>query len=209
MYTMRISVYPTVGKLGEVQGLVEPHLKERQAQGVAGALSAQVFGEGQSLVIGYRFRDLAAVERFQRGNRKDAGFQAYQARLAPLLRAPTRVELLEVLSPAPPGQPPGYVQRVTIYPGLEQVGEVRRLLEEQTNANAGRDVRSSLARPVFSAEGLTFIVSVLHANLAALERVTRQAEADASVQAFFARLRAAIRRPSEIELFEVLIPFPS
>src|SRR5215213_230596 len=204
MYTQWITLHPVGGKVGEVETLVTERVKLRQAQGVNAALSQKVLGEGAVYALGIRFPDLAGFQAFRTGNRHDAGFQTYQATLGPLLRAPSTIDLQEMLMMPAAGTPPQYVQRVTVYPSLDNLGDVSELLRERLTAAATTGGRGALSRPVVSEHGPSFQVNILHADLPAFEHATQTNEADRDVQKFIGKLAGLIRHPSKMELFEVL-----
>jgi hypothetical protein len=207
MYTLWITLQPAAGKIGEVEALVTERLKMRQAQGVNAALSQKVLGEGVVYSLGMRFPDLAGFHAFRTANRHDAEFQTYQAKLGPLLRAPSTLDLQEMLLMPAAGPPPQYVQRVTIYPSLEKLAAVSELLRERLTAAAATGGRGGLSRPVVSEHGPSFQVNILHGDLPAFECATQANEADKEFQKFIGKLAGLIRHPSKMELFEVLVPF--
>ncbi len=205
MYTLRLTSYPMAGKADELRALLTDRVKQRQSQGIRAGLTVRVAGEGGAFAVGLQFPDLAGVDKLRQANRTDPGLQAYQAKLAPLIRAPGKSELLEVLLPAPAGPAPAYVQRVTLYPSAGNAALVRALLEERQKASAAAGVRTGLARSVVNAEGQMFAVNVLLEDLAALERVTQRNASDPSFQAFLGKIGGLIQRGGS-ELFEVVVP---
>ncbi len=207
MYTQWITLHPVAGKVGEVERLVTERVTMRQAQGTNAALSQKVLGEGAVYSLGIRFPDLAGFHAFRTANRRDAEFQTYQAKLGPLLRAPSMLDLQEMLVMPEAGTPPQYVQRVTVYPSLEKLSDVSELLRERLTAAASTGGRGALSRPVVSEHGPSFQVNILHADLSAFERATQTNEADKEFQKFYGKLVELIRHPSKMELFEVLVPF--
>jgi hypothetical protein len=209
MYTQRITLHPVAGKVGEVEAIITERIKRRQAQGTDASLSQRLTGVGATFTLGLRFADLAAFQSFRTANRADTELQAYQAKLAPMLLGPGSVELLEVLIPAAAGPTPKYLQRVTIYPTLDKVGEVTELLKERITAAAAHGDRAGLSRPVVSDHGPSFEANILHEALSAFERTTRANEADKDFQKFVGKLRELIGHPSKTELFEILVPFTS
>ena len=209
MYTQRVTLHPIAGKAGEVEALLTDRIKRRQAQGTNASLSQRLTGDGATFTLGLRFPDMAAFQSFRAANRADTEFQAYQATLAPMLLGPGSVELLEVLIPAAAGPTPKYLQRVTIYPTLDKVGEVTELLEERITVAAAHGDRAGLSRPVVSDHGPSFEANILHEDLSAFERTTRDNEADKDFQKFVGKLRGLVRHPSKSELFEILVPFTS
>ena len=209
MYTQRVTLQPVAGKVAEVEALLTDRIRRRQAQGTNASLAQRLTGEGATFMLALRFPDIAAFQSFRTANRADREFQAYQATLAPMLRGPGRVELSEILIPAAAGPAPTYLQRVTIYPALDKVTDVRELLEERITTAASQGGRAALARPVVSDHGPAFEATILHEDLSAFERTTRANEADKDFQTFLGNLAGLVRQPSKTELFEVLVPFTS
>jgi len=207
MYTQRITLHPSAGKAGEMEALISDRIKRRQAQGTNASLSQRLTGEGTTFTLGLRFPDMAAFQSFRAANRADTEFQAYQAKLSPMLLGPGNVELFEILIPPAAGPTPKYLQRVTVYPMLDKIGEVTELLREQMTAAAAHGDRIGLSRPVVSDHGPTFEVNILHEDLTAFERTARGNEADKDFQKFVGKLRGLIRHPGKSELFEILVPF--
>ncbi len=102
MYIQRARLFPAPGKAPEVRVALEERVKKRQGQGVDISLSRQLFApDGATFVITSRFRDLAEYESRTHQMEADPEYQAFVFKLAPLIRAVSKYELLEVLVPFP------------------------------------------------------------------------------------------------------------
>ena len=102
-----------------------------------------------------------------------------------------------------------YMQRVSIYPDPEKVGEVRSLLLERVKARQSAGIRGALSELVAGGHAPQFTVSVLFENLAAFEAFRKRDQSDADFQKFIGKLASLIRKPSGFDIMEVLLPMPS
>lgn len=102
-----------------------------------------------------------------------------------------------------------YMQRVSIYPNPEKVGEVRAMLVERVKSRQTDGVRVALSEVVAGSHVPQFAVSVLFNDLAAFEAFRKRDQADADFQKFIAKLSSLIRKPSDFDLMEILAPMPS
>ena len=102
-----------------------------------------------------------------------------------------------------------YVQRISIYPEPEKVGDVRALLLERVKARQAAGIRVALAEMVAGTDAPQFTVNILFADLAAFEASRKRDQADGDFQKFVGKLSSAIRQSSDIDLMEVLAEMPS
>ena len=102
-----------------------------------------------------------------------------------------------------------YMQRVSIYPNPEKVGEVRTMLVERAKSRQADGVRLALSELVAGGHAPQFTVSILFNDLAAFEASRKRDQADGDFQKFVAKLSSLIRKPSAFDLMEVLAPMPS
>jgi len=101
------------------------------------------------------------------------------------------------------------MQRVSIYPNPEKVGEVRTMLVERAKSRQADGVRLALSELVAGGHAPQFTVSILFNDLAAFEASRKRDQADGDFQKFIAKLSSLIRKPSDFDLMEVLAPMPS
>jgi len=102
-----------------------------------------------------------------------------------------------------------YMHRISIYPNADKVPEVRAMVTERVKARQSGGLRVALAELVAGTDAPQFTVSVLWNDLAAFEARRKSDQADADFQKFVAKLSTSIRRPSDIDILEVLLPMPS
>lgn len=101
-FTQRALGYPAVGKGPELRAIMEERVKGLQSSGQRATLGVSVYGtDGQEFTTTLAFQDLAALESYRRRNQSDPAFQAYVAKVNPLIRQGPKVELAEVLIPFP------------------------------------------------------------------------------------------------------------
>ncbi|HYM16035.1 MAG TPA: hypothetical protein VEZ14_10790 [Dehalococcoidia bacterium] len=101
-----------------------------------------------------------------------------------------------------------YMQRISIYPTPEKVGEARALLVERAKLRQEAGLRLALSELVAGAHAPQFTVSVLFNDLAAFEASRKRDQADADFQKFVAKLASLVRKPMGFDLMEVLAPMP-
>jgi len=97
----RAFVYPAGDKVGAVRSILEQFVRDAHATGRGGLmLSQQVFSEtGPLLVLTATDTDVAALD--QRRRERAATIQDMVQAIAPLVRAPIAVRLLQVVVPLP------------------------------------------------------------------------------------------------------------
>ena len=102
-----------------------------------------------------------------------------------------------------------YMQRVRNYPQQGKEREMQQLLESwvQTRHALGRKV--GLSTQLFASEGVVFIITIRFNDLAELEQQRQRDRTDQAFQDYAGKLGALIRRPTTVELLEVLVPLPS
>jgi hypothetical protein len=102
MFIHRVRGFPSPGKVSEYRATLEEWVKKRQGQGINTSLARQLFApDGATLVVTTRFHDLAEYENQTRKMEADPAYHALVAKLAPLSRAMSQFELMEVLVPFP------------------------------------------------------------------------------------------------------------
>ncbi len=102
-----------------------------------------------------------------------------------------------------------YMQRISIYPRSDKVGEARALLQERVKTRQSEGLRAALSELAVGGDGPRFVIALMFNDLAAFEDLRRRNQADASFQAFFAKITSLERKPAEVELFEVVVPMQS
>ncbi|HEU4759849.1 MAG TPA: hypothetical protein VFT91_07690 [Dehalococcoidia bacterium] len=100
-----------------------------------------------------------------------------------------------------------YIFRSSIYPSLGKAPEVRALLEAQVKSEQAKGVAAALALTVFGPD-LGFIVNRRFDDLAAYESWRHSRQSDPAVQEYLAKVGSLSRQAPNLELNEVLIPFP-
>ena len=96
-----------------------------------------------------------------------------------------------------------YVQNVRIFAALDKAAEVRSLLEEAVR-NSPTDVLNSLSVSILGELGI-FVVTTLHEDLAAYEKVRDRNQADSSFRASVAKLSTTIRQPFVVTLRDIVV----
>ncbi len=102
-----------------------------------------------------------------------------------------------------------YMQRVSIYPDPEKLGEVRSMLLERAKARQSAGIRLALTELVAGSDTPQFTVSTRFDDLAAFETQRKRDQADADFQKFVGKLASMIRKPTAFDLMEVLVPMPN
>jgi hypothetical protein len=100
MFVQRVVFHAAQGKGRELRALLEERVKSAQSQGVAAALSVQMFGGG-GFTMTIRYNTLAELEERRAGIASDPAFQAWVTKVAAVTRQPNESELYEVLIPLP------------------------------------------------------------------------------------------------------------
>jgi hypothetical protein len=207
MITVRVRVYPALGREAEVRSFMTEWVKTAQGQGERLGLAQRVYSsEGSMLAIPRWFQDVAAADARRQENRADAAWQANLTKLNAMIREPVRQSLEEIIvPPGPSSTPPGVVRRVFFFPAMDKVGELRARLSEvaETASAAGRP-GVSLSQGIFSDIGPLLVLTTTHADLAELDQVRRERAADA--QALMATAAALSRAAAVVRLLEVIVP---
>jgi hypothetical protein len=102
-----------------------------------------------------------------------------------------------------------FMQRISIYPDPEKLGEVRSMLLERVKARQGAGIRLALTELVAGSDTPQFTVSTLFDELAAFEAQRKRDQADGDFQKFVGKLASLIRKPTDFDLMEVLAPMPT
>jgi len=102
-----------------------------------------------------------------------------------------------------------YMQRALIYPQLGKEREMQQHLESWVRMRQDQGRKVGLAMQLFSPEGVVFVLTVRHDDLAAYEQQQQRNRADPAFQDFIAKNTSLSRHSSRIELLEVLVPLPS
>ncbi len=102
-----------------------------------------------------------------------------------------------------------FMQRISIYPDPEKLGDVRSILLERAKARQGAGIRLALTELVAGSHAPQFTVSTLFDNLAAFEAQRKQDQMDGDFQKFAGKLASMIRKPTAFDIMEVLVPMPS
>ena len=101
-----------------------------------------------------------------------------------------------------------FSQRGTHYPVFGKGPELRALLEERVKARQAQGFRVGLSAQMFGAEGVTYILTTIYPDLAALEKNRKENQSDPAFIAYQAKLTGLQRMPTKTELFEILVPVP-
>jgi quinol monooxygenase YgiN len=202
----RIVQTPWPGKAGELTQILTEQVRARQAKGQPAALIASLAGVGAPLAVALRFESLGDFERFREENRTDKQFQAFLAKLGPLLAAPSRFELWESTIDITPERAPRFVQRVETTAAPGKAGQMTQLLTERIRSAQGDGVRRGLAQTILGEPG-RFAVTLLFDSIEAFEELRVRNMKDPGFQQFQERISALAAGPATIELNEVLVPF--
>lgn len=102
-----------------------------------------------------------------------------------------------------------YMQRISIYPDPEKIAEVRTMLIERAKTRQSSGTRVALSELVAGSDTPQFTVSTMFDDLAAFEAFRKRDQADAEFQKFVAKIASLIRKPTDFDLLELLVPMPS
>ena len=102
-----------------------------------------------------------------------------------------------------------YMQRISIYPDPEKIAEVRTMLIERAKARQSSGTRVALSELVAGSDTPQFTVSTIFDDLAAFEAFRKRDQADVEFQKFVAKISSLIRKPTDFDLLELLVPMPS
>ena len=210
-YIQRISHYPAVGKGQELRALLEEWARTAPSRGFAHNLTSQLLSsEGPNFINGIRHENLAAFETYPERSRANPGFGPFATKEEPLLDRSAQSELVEVLIPPPSQAPtPKFTLRFSHYPTMGKGPALLALLEERvkTMQSRGRVFRG-LTRRAFSSEGPVFASIIGFQDMASLEAFQHNNQRDPKFRAFAKKAESLMARPSKIELFQMLVPFP-
>ena len=210
-YIQRISHYPAVGKGPELRALLEEWARTAPSRGFAHNLTSQLLSsEGPNFINGIRHENLAAFETYPERSRANPGFGPFATKEEPLLDRSAQSELVEVLIPPPRQAPtPKFTLRFSHYPTMGKGPALLALLEERvkTMQSRGRVFRG-LTRRAFSSEGPVFASIIGFQDMASLEAFQHNNQRDPKFRAFAKKAESLMARPSKIELFQMLVPFP-
>ena len=94
-------MFPVMGKVGELEKVMEEWWQYAQSKGYRISLARQVFAsEGTVIVAEGQHESLAAWEQWSAASGADPTWSAFGARRAVLERAPGRTEVFRLLRPA-------------------------------------------------------------------------------------------------------------
>lgn len=211
MFSHRVTHYPAFGKGPDVRALLEERVKSGQASGIRAGLSSHLLGaDGQAFVMTVIHPDLAAYDKRRRGNAADPGFRAYQTKLAEVIRKPNSQELFEVLVAAPPSaESATFIVRNIHYPVPGKNLDLRALLEERVKSRQAQGARVGLSVQLFGSDGVSYVLSVRHPDLAAYEKYRQDTLGDRPENRAYQAKLGELQRATRQELFEILIPVPS
>ncbi len=102
-----------------------------------------------------------------------------------------------------------FIQRVSIFPSPGKDVELGDALADWVKKRQAKGINVSLSVQLFNPEGIAFVTTTRFRDLAELENRRRQDRADREFQAALAKFASLVRVPARIELYEVLVPFPS
>jgi hypothetical protein len=203
-FTHVFSYYPAVGKQGELAALLTERAQARQAAGQRATLAAQLYGEHARYVLAVNLPDLDAIEKLYDDLRTDPAVAAFAAKSAPLMRAPIRSELHEVLiEPSAPGG--RWMARGTNWPILGRQAELQAVMAEVVKAEAAAGTRGQLTRPVASDDNPSFSSIYRFDTLGEFGKFRERRQMDTTT---VQKLAALITRPPRVELLQILAPAP-
>jgi len=209
MFVQRLVFAPALGKFPDLRALLTERVKQRQAEGVDAALAVAIdpTPDGAWFAMNIRHADLAALEAFRDRNAADAGFQAWNAKLVPLLGRNPAGDISETLSVPPPGGPVRFIQRITFRPAPGRLPELRAMQMERVKQRQADGARVGLAVTLGGEEGSETIFFALHASLKDFEATRQKLGADPAAQLFVQRISTLMTRPPRVTLAEILVPF--
>ena len=98
MWLERVTWYPQVGKQSEVRGIAVDLAKWHNEQGIRALITQVVAGAEAGTVVGdAAYESLGDYEASRKARQEDPQVQSLLAKMGPLLRAPSKIELLEVV----------------------------------------------------------------------------------------------------------------
>ncbi len=207
-YIQEIRHYPAPGKGPELRALLEEWAKTAPSRGFEHNLMSQLGADGPVLINGIRHENLAAFHTYPERSRANPGWEPFTKKMGSLMARPPQSVLLQTLiSPSREAPRPSFQFRITRYPAVGKWLELQALLVERAKAAQGGGFRM-LSRQVFGREGTSYVRSIGFQDLANLEAFMENNEQDAQFRAYNEKVESLTTRPTKIELFQVLVPFP-
>lgn len=208
MITVRARVHPALDQVADARSFLTEWVEMLQAGGHNLALTQRIYSsEGPVLIVARRFADMAAADANRRANQADARWQGRLATLSAMLRSPILQTVEEsVIAVTPPTQV-GVVRRIFFGAAQGTVGDLRsRLAEYVQGLHTRGQTAIGLSQQVFSSDGPRLVITTVHADMAALEDVSKARRSEA--QALLAATAPLCRGPVAVRLLEVVVPYP-
>jgi quinol monooxygenase YgiN len=203
----RTRIYPALGKAQEVEAILTEAVEAGQGQGRRVGLARRILtSEGPGLVVTLVADDVAAIDRIRQQNQADAAFQARAARLASLVREPTKQTLLERVGAGAVRTGVTVVSFATASPAPGKEAQVLSILDEFVKDGQGAGVAIALWRRIFSSEGSTVAVLARYADLAELDKVRK--ERASITRAAVAAVGELSRAPVQQRILETVVALP-
>lgn len=102
-----------------------------------------------------------------------------------------------------------FMQRTRIQPALGKAPDVRSQLSDWVKHAQGKGRRVALGVQLFSSEGLSFVVTTLSEDLAGIEKIRQENNADADFQARAAKLSSSLAESIQTVVLEGLVAAPA
>jgi hypothetical protein len=205
MYTLRATVYPAPPKNAEIRQILEELTHQRQAKGFRAALALALFAHEPCLAVAVQFDDLAALETY-----RASPLGQPDPRVAALTRQAAKLQLLETVLAVPQSNSPArFVQQVTIAPAAGKGPAAQSLVVDQMKGRQAEGARAGVSTIAAGPDANDLVVTIAFGGLTEFERQRARNRSDAAFQEFVAKLAGLTEGNAAIELFEVLVPFPS
>lgn len=207
MYTQRIIHFPALGKGPDLRKALEERNTSGNAQ-APHALSMNMFSPA-GFTHAIRFENLAALEAYSE-RPLDATFLAQTKKITECLGRERITFLYEQL--ATTGRPtatPKFLIRNRQEQAAGKGRELQAVLEERIHTARPGVVGARLERQVGSVTGPNFVVTLLFASLADMEKLFVANNADASFPAYQAKVASLTRAPVQQRIQRLIAPFPN
>lgn len=210
MFTMRWTYYPTNAGMLDLLELEKEWVKDRQSKGDRiGLLRDAVPVDGARFQTITFFDSLADYDKQRERNRSDTSIRNWIDRTVPLVRAPWRMALFEVVVPVPTLPRQGeYLVRFTGYPAAGRGGDYRATVVDVAKRLQTQGVNIGATWQHFAQEGASAQWILPLKKFGDWEQLQEKVFSDPAVQAFGRAHADIARKPTSQAVWELITEAP-